>query len=94
MRKFPLPDELVIDEYEDEIEEDAYSEQKRPGFFTTLFAILGVGDCIDRINQTHKHAGRCNGACANCPPHYGYRYGRWYYGHHHTHGCELGGGNS
>lgn len=34
---------------------------------------------------------RCNGDCANCPPHYGYRYGRWYYGHGHTHGCEFGG---
>ena len=29
--------------------------------------------------------------CANCPPHYGYRYGRWYYGHDHVHGCEFGG---
>ena len=34
---------------------------------------------------------RCSGDCANCPPHYGYRYGRWYYGHGHTHGCEFGG---
>lgn len=37
------------------------------------------------------HNGRCNGDCENCPPHYGYRYGRWYYGHHHRHGCEFGG---
>lgn len=37
------------------------------------------------------HNGRCNGDCANCPPHYGYRYGRWYYGHDHVHGCEFGG---
>ena len=35
--------------------------------------------------------GRCNGDCANCPPHYGYRYGRWYYGHDHIEGCEFGG---
>lgn len=35
--------------------------------------------------------GRCNGDCANCPPHYGYRYGRWYYGHSHQHGCQRGG---
>ena len=38
-----------------------------------------------------KHNGRCNGNCANCPPHYGYRYGRWYYGHDHVEGCEFGG---
>lgn len=38
-----------------------------------------------------SHNGVCNGNCANCPPHYGYRYGRWYYGHGHQHGCELGG---
>ena len=38
-----------------------------------------------------KHSGRCDGDCANCPAHYGYRYGRWYYGHSHTEGCEFGG---
>ena len=34
---------------------------------------------------------RCDGDCDNCPPHYGYRYGRWYYGHGHQHGCEREG---
>ena len=38
-----------------------------------------------------KHKGKCDGDCANCPPHYGYRYGRWYYGHDHVEGCEFGG---
>lgn len=39
-----------------------------------------------------KKKGRyCDGDCANCPPHYGYRYGRWYYGHGHQWGCERGG---
>lgn len=38
-----------------------------------------------------KHNGKCDGDCANCPPHYGYRYGGWYYGHSHTEGCEFGG---
>ena len=28
--------------------------------------------------------------CANGKPHYGYRYGRWYYGHNHVEGCEYG----
>ena len=39
----------------------------------------------------HGHNNRCDGDCANCPPHYGYRYGRWCYGHDHIHGCEFGG---
>ena len=38
-----------------------------------------------------KHDGHCDGDCANCPPHYGYRYGRWYYGKGHQYGCEFGG---
>ena len=37
------------------------------------------------------HNGKCNRDCANCPAHYGYRYGRWYYGHNHVEGCEFGG---
>lgn len=56
---------------------------KRPGFWATLFGATNS----DRT----RHNGRCNGDCANCPPHYGYRYGRWYYGHSHTRGCEFGG---
>ena len=40
---------------------------------------------------SHRDSGKCNGDCDNCPPHYGYRYGRWYYGHGHQHGCERGG---
>ncbi len=61
-----------------------------PGFFGTLLAILGAVS-IGNNSSPHKHNGRCNGDCANCPPHYGYRYGRWYYGHDHVHGCEFGG---
>ena len=41
--------------------------------------------------EPQKHPNRCTGDCINCPDHYGYRHGRWYYGHHHTHGCEFGG---
>jgi len=58
--------------------------RKSPGFFATL---LGIASGASR----HARNGRCTGDCANCPAHYGYRYGRWYYGHHHTHGCEFGG---
>lgn len=45
----------------------------------------------DRLSKPRAQRGRCSGDCAHCPPHYGYRYGRWYYGHDHTHGCEFGG---
>lgn len=42
--------------------------------------------------KSGKKKGRhCDGDCTNCPAHYGYRYGRWYYGHGHQHGCERGG---
>ena len=54
-------------------------------------AILAGASAGASSNQGRRHNGRCNGDCANCPPHYGYRYGRWYYGHDHVHGCEFGG---
>ena len=80
----------ISDPEEDEFEIEVEPEQpKGPGFWETLFALLG-SESTD--NQSSKpHNGRCNGDCANCPPHYGYRYGRWYYGHDHIEGCEFGG---
>ena len=48
-------------------------------------------DSSEKIYKKHRAGQRCNGDCANCPPHYGYRYGRWYYGHDHIEGCEFGG---
>ncbi len=63
---------------------------KKPGFFSTLFAVM-AGVNLAGGSKKKPHNGRCNGDCANCPPHYGYRYGRWYYGHDHQHGCEFGG---
>ena len=43
---------------------------------------------VDKHKPTSKkHNGKCDGNCANCPPHYGYRYGRWYYGHDHVEVC-------
>jgi len=61
-------------------------ETKRPGFFEAMAAIFTTGG-----SKQNTHGHRCNGDCANCPPHYGYRYGRWYYGHNHMEGCEFGG---
>lgn len=102
-----LPEDLrEEEEYEDEEEEeieeepleevDIYIDDYVPeppapklGFFGTLFAVIAGAGAAS--NHGHRHNGRCNGDCANCPPHYGYRYGRWYYGHDHVHGCEFGG---
>lgn len=66
-------------------------EQNEPklGSFSKLGLAFVVGSLLGKKSQSHH--GRCTGDCANCPPHYGYRYGRWYYGHDHTHGCEFGG---
>ena len=55
------------------------------GFWTLLGAALLGASGNDR------HGGRCTGDCAHCPPHFGYRYGRWYYGHGPVYGCEFGG---
>ena len=43
------------------------------------------------VHTLHRHSNRCDGNCAVCPSHYGYRYGRWYYGKGHQRGCERGG---
>ena len=59
--------------------------------FGTLAAIFAGASAGVSLAQGRRHNRRCNGDCANCPPHYGYRYGRWYYGHDHDHGCEFGG---
>lgn len=59
------------------------------GCFAVLFSLFAASR--SHTNRPHKHNGKCDGNCANCPPHYGYRYGRWYYGHHHNYGCEFGG---
>lgn len=64
--------------------------QKKPGFFATLFAVAVGVDLLESARK-NRHNGRCNGDYAHCPPHYGYRYGRCYYGHDHQHGCEFGG---
>lgn len=58
---------------------------KDPGFFATLLSLFAGSS-----GNAH-HDGKCNGDCSNCPPHYGYRYGRWYYGKGHVRGCEFGG---
>lgn len=64
--------------------------KKKPGLLAALGVALGAKHLADR-SKKHPHDGTCSGDCANCPPHYGYRYGRWYYGRGHQYGCEFGG---
>lgn len=91
-----LPEYLREDEdepWEDDdiyLDDEAYEKPKKLGFFGGLFTLLDAVGAFDNSSQ-QRHNGRCNGDCANCPPHYGYRHGRWYYGHDHVHGCEFGG---
>lgn len=50
---------------------------------------------VTKYTRDHRQ----HGAACTCPKcvgnkeHYGYRYGRWYYGHNHTDGCETGEDN-
>ena len=64
-------------------------KEKKVGLFTALAAFAAGSALASRGKK--KHDGHCDGDCANCPPHYGYRYGRWYYGKGHQYGCEFGG---
>lgn len=56
-----------------------------------LAAAILLGMLLSDETETKRHKGHCDGDCRNCPPHYGYRYGRWYYGRCHTYGCQFGG---
>ena len=86
----PLPELLrECDEQEEELEmEQVEPQPPKIGFFWKLAATIGA---TSLSNDSKHYSGHCDGDCANCTPHYGYRYGRWYYGHGHQYGCELGG---
>lgn len=85
-------DEMLEDDLDDLSDdwEPAEPAPKKIGFWGTLFAMIGASELMDN-KHSHKHSGKCDGDRAHCPPHYGYRYGRWYYGHGHQYGCEFGG---
>lgn len=65
--------------------------QYHPGACAGLFALFLGATLIGGLASPSNHSHYCNGDCTNCPPHYGYRYGRWYYGHGHQSGCERSG---
>ena len=88
-------DEIHIEQYNKTIRFSMTNTHKPKQQRYSLGAILralGIGLFRGIFgSQKNKHSGACNGDCANCPPHFGYRYGRWYYGHSHNYGCEFGG---
>ena len=72
--------------FEEDDQKPRYRKAGKPGIGVFLLgALAALGE------KNEKQSSRCNGDCANCPPHYGYRYGRWYYGHGHRYGCQRGG---
>jgi len=82
---------ITVTEEEDKFWEDAAPKRKRSGIGLFGAVLLGLSLFGGRPKSKKKHNGHCDGDCANCPPHYGYRYGRWYYGRHHQYGCQFGG---
>ena len=65
-------------------EPEEYTPPKRLGFFSGLLALASA------FGKSQNNR-RNNGSCNDEPPHYGYRYGRWYYGRGHRHNCQKGG---
>ncbi|MBQ2734562.1 MAG: hypothetical protein IJF33_01885 [Clostridia bacterium] len=82
----------MVEEQVDEYIEQTKNPKKRRA---SVGKAIGLGAFFGMLSglfgTKKKHRGHCNGDCANCPSHYGYRYGRWYYGHGHNYGCEFGG---
>lgn len=61
---------------------------RKSGFFGTMFAVLAA---LGGAGKRKRNSNYCDGNCNSCPRHYGYRYGRWYYGRGHRYGCQHGG---
>lgn len=97
----PIPIALREEERHDTAFTEPVPEKpERMGFMGFMSALFAAGRVVksaaqetdtDWLGTRRGHNGKCDGDCAHCPPHYGYRYGRWYYGHDHIEGCEFGG---
>ena len=80
-----------VDEDEEETKPQKESKLYNAfSIFAEIFGLLLMG-LVFPISTEKKHSGKCEGDCASCPPHWGYRYGRRYYGHLHSSGCDFGG---
>ena len=90
----------AINNLADDIKRQPKPKKQKLGFWGALALLFGLSSSSSPTSSSSgsswssskkKHSGRCDCDCANCPPHYGYRYGRWYYGHSHSEGCVFGG---
>ena len=82
---------ITVEEEEEEFWAEPDPVRKRSGIGLFGALLIGLSLFGGKPRTKKKHNGHCDGDCANCPPHYGYRYGRWYYGRHHQYGCQFGG---
>ena len=82
---------ITVEEEEEEFWAEPDPVRKRSGIGLLGALLIGLSLFGGKPRSKKKHNGHCDGDCANCPPHYGYRYGRWYYGRHHQYGCQFGG---
>jgi hypothetical protein len=93
MSKVPVESRNLLDTMirKEELEEEKLQAEERPDSSSGLCAALAGVSVLAGLASDRKGAHDCNGDCDHCPAHYGYRYGRWYYGHGHQGGCERGG---
>lgn len=71
--------------------EEPEEQEEDTGLGVAGAVLMGLSMLSEDSDNGKVDDGHCDGDCANCPPHYGYRYGRWYYGHGHRYGCQRGG---
>ena len=83
-----IPEEVDVLMPEEQRPQTVYQKPKMGLGFLAIAAMIVEG--LSSFDKPKK-SNYCDGDCANCPPHYGGRYGRWYYGHGHQSGCERGG---
>lgn len=81
------------EEYENyDLIEDDREKVEKPSEAIGIFGLIGaIFSTLTNFEKKKEHSHKCDGDCEHCPPHYGYRYGRWYYGHGHQYGCERDG---
>ncbi len=75
------------DEWEDRQPEAAAASSNMGCLFGGLLGLLALSGSSHTDTDWHRTGGQCSDSDED-EPHYGYRYGRWYYGTGHSWGCE------
>lgn len=73
----------IVQQLEEMIPVEPKPKSPKFPFFKSMVILTGLIR-IFQGNETRRSEQRCE----DREPHYGYRYGRWYYGNGHTYGCE------